>query len=133
MKILQAVVGYLAVTALHFHPFTFASPLVIASDYDGYMDTTQNHIDGDLMKHALGSILETCQTVTAQNQSDSAVISALMKRVPGDIIEARQGLPVVVPVIAVILLVMASVYFPLIWISYDDPVRGNDVEFLVEH
>ena len=65
MKILHTLVGYLAVIALPLHLFAFASPLA-AIDYDGYVDTTQNHIDSDgtLMKHVLGTIVETCQTVT---------------------------------------------------------------------
>ena len=138
MKILHALVGYLAVTALHLHLFAFASPLE-AIYYDGYVDTstTQNYIDGALMKHVLGSILETCQTVTTvtQNHSDSAAISAFMKRVPGDIVEARQVPTVPVPVITVIYVIVSAMVISFIWISYDDPVRGNlnDVEFLVEH
>jgi hypothetical protein len=80
MIILRALVGYLAVTAL---PFAFASPLA-AIHYDGYVDTTQNHIDIALMKRVLNSIVETCQTVTyhsgpgyvdtTQNHNDSALI-----------------------------------------------------------
>ena len=34
MKILHALVGYLAVTTLPFHPFAFASPLAASIDYD---------------------------------------------------------------------------------------------------
>ena len=125
MKILHALVGYLAATALPFCPFAFAYPLA-AIDYDGYVNTTQNNIDGALMKHLLGSIVETCQTVTTKNHSDIA----LMKRVPGDIIEARQlSAPAVVLIISIVVVIGLSVY----WISGDDPVRGNDVEFLVDH
>ena len=127
MKILNGVVGYLAVTALAFHPFAFVSPLAATStDYDGYVDITQNHIDGALMKQALGTIVETCQTVTTQNHTDSA----LMKRVPGDIIEARQA-AVVIPVVGAILAAVSAVILSVLWIEKDDSVRGNDVEFLV--
>ena len=139
LKILHALVGYLAVTAppfgpFNWHPFAFASPLA-ASDYDGYVDTTQNHIDGALMKHVLGSIIETCQTVTynsgyvntTQNRSDSA----FMKRVPGDIqvIEARQADLIGLGIISIV----AIVTFSLLLVANDDTVRGNDVESLVEH
>ena len=124
MKILHALVGYLAATALPFHPSAFASPLA-AIDYDGYVDTTQNHIDGALMKHVLGSIIETCQTVTTQVHGDSA----LTKRVPGDIIEARQ---LQIPIVFVILSVITAVSVSLIWIGDDNPVRGNDVEFFLD-
>ena len=128
MKILHALVGYLAVTALPFHPFAFASPLAI--DYDGYVNSTQNRIDSALMKHVLGSIIETCQTVTqaTQNHKDSA----LMKRVHGDIIEARFG-PEIVPPVLVVIAIVAAITLSIVWIESDDPVRGNDVEFFVEH
>jgi hypothetical protein len=112
MKILHALVGYfnLAVTlnslvtlaVLHFHPFAFASPLA-AIDYDGYVNTTQNHGD-----------------------------SALMKRVPGDIVEARQA-AVIVLAVAAILFLVATVILGIVWIEGDNLVRGNDVELLVEH
>ena len=125
MKILHALVGYLAVTALPFHPF--ASPLA-AIDYDGCVNTTQNHIDGALMKHVLGNIVETCQTDTTQNHKDSA----LMKRVSGDIIEARQG-PVVIISAVIVTELIIDVVVILAEISDDDKVRSNDVEFLVEH
>ena len=117
MKILHTLVGYLAVTALPLQVLAFASPLAI--DYDGYVDTKQNHIDGALMKQVLGTIVETCQTVNTENHKDSA----LMKRVPGDIIGSRQ-LPVAVPVVALILLILADVIFSIVWIADDDPVRG---------
>ena len=101
MKILHALVGYLAATALPFHPFSFASPLATI-DYDGY-DTTQN-------------------------QSDKA----LMKRVPGDIIEARQL--ELIPTVFVIAAIIAGITAGILWIVDDDPVRGNDVlEFPVDH
>ena len=125
MKTLHALVGYLSVTALPFYPFAFASSLA-AIDYDGYVNTTQDHIDGALMKQALGTIVETCQTVTTQNYSDSA----LMKRVPGDIIEALQS---AIPVVGFIFFVVADVTLSVVWIESDDPVRGNVVDFLVEH
>ena len=125
MKILHALVGYLAVTALPFHPFAFAS--LAAINYDGYVNTTQNHIDGALMKHVLGTIVETCQTVTTQNHEDNA----LMKRVPGDIlVEARQW---EIPIATLISFIVSGIILSLVWIGDDDPVRGNDVEFLVKH
>ena len=124
MKILHALVGYLAVTALPF--LAFASQLA-AIDYDGYVNTTQSHIDGALIEQVLDTIAETCQTVSTQNLKDSG---ALTKRVPGDIIEARQ---LGVPVIGLIFFLIADVTFALVWIALDDPVRGNDVEFIVEH
>ena len=131
MKILHALVGYFAVTALPFHPFAFASPLAaIDYDSDGYVNTTQNHIDGALMNHVLGSIVETCQTVTThwQHHSDSA----FMKRVPGDIIvEARQL--AAIPVVGFILFIVADIVLSIVWIADDQPVRGNDIKFLVEH
>ena len=91
------------------------------------MDITQNHIDGALMKHVLGSIVETCQTITAQNHSDSA----LTKRVPGDIIEARQA-EVAIPVVTYIFYAVAAITLTLVWFHHDKEVRGNDVEFLLE-
>ena len=102
MKILHALVGYLAV-ALPFHPFKFAlaSPLAVI-DYDGYVKTTQDYGN-----------------------------SALMKRVPGDIIEARQAefIPDPLTVIAIV----TEVALVLVLIHEDSLVRGNDVEFLVKH
>ena len=127
MKILHALVGYLAIIALPFHQFAFASPLA-AIDYDGYVDTTQIHIDGALMKQVLGTIVETCQTVTMQNHKEGT----FMKRVPGDIIEKRQ-VPLAIPVVGFILFIVADVVLSVVWIADDDPVRGNHVEFLVEH
>jgi hypothetical protein len=132
MKWLHALVGYFTITALPFSPFAFASPGA-SVHYDGYVDTTtQNHT---LMNNALASLLETCtsQSLSAtQNHSDSG--TALMKRVPGEIIEARQGVEAI-PVYAVIITVLALVALGIIWVEGDDPVRGslNDVEFLVEH
>ena len=125
MKILHALVGYLAVTALPLYPFAFAHPLA-SIDYDGYVNTTQNHIDGALMKHVLGSIIETCQTVSMQNHSDTT----LMKRVPGDIIEERQ---LSTPAVILIISIVASVFLIVIYMSDDIPVRDNDVDFLVDH
>ena len=130
MKILHALVGYLAVTSLPFHPFTFASPLAI--DYDGYVNTTQNNIDGALVEHFLGTIVETCQTVTTPNHGDSA----LMKRlgVPGDIIEARQAENI--PYLTIISLIVTAVLLIVGNIKDDNPVRCkscNDIKFLVEH
>ena len=120
MRILHALVGYLAVTALPF--LAFASPLA-AIDYDGYVNTTHNHAR---MKQALGSIVETSE----QNQKDSA----LMKRAPAsdDIIEARQ-VAIGIPVVGAITLIVIGAIATLVWIESDEPVRGDDVEFLVEH
>ena len=126
MKILHALVGYLAIIALPFHQFAFASPLA-AIDYDGYVDTTQNHIDGALMKQVLGTIVETCQTVTTQNHKDGTLI----KPVPGDILETRQE-AIIAPVAIIAFSIIASVLISLEWVGDDNPVRGNDVEFLVE-
>ena len=129
MMILHALVSYLAVTALSFYPFAFAHPLTasIDIDYDGYVNTTQNHIDGALMKHVLGSIVETCQTITTQNHSDSA----LMKRVPGDIIKARQ---VQVPIPAVVAIIaLVGVVIIVITVIADDYPVSNYVEFLVDY
>ena len=122
MKILHALVGYLAVTALPFQVLAFASQLA-ATDYDGYVNITQNHIDGALMKQALETIAETCQTVTSQNHKDSA----FMRRVPGDIIDPRQVTDLI-PIAGIILIVLADVVFNIVWIATDDKVRGNDVE-----
>ena len=122
MKILHALVGYLAITALPFQVLAFPSELA-AIDYDGYVNTTQNRIDGAFMKQALGTIVETCQTITSQNHKDSPLI----KRVPGDIIESRQ-LAVAAPVVALVLVDVAAVVLSVLWIEDDDKVRGNDVE-----
>ena len=117
MKILHALVGYLAVI---FHTFAFASPLAI--DYDGYVNTTQNNIDGALMEHFLGTVVETCQTVTTPNHGDSA----LMKRVPSDIIEARQE--ELIPVALALIVIVVAIAGGLKWIDGDDPVRCNDIK-----
>ena len=125
MKILHALVGYLAVTSLPFHPFAFASPLAI--DYDGYV---QNRTEGALMKHVLDNILETCQTVTMQNHSDTALTK---RRVPGDtqVIDARQEVPVyptaTVPELLIIGVIVAAVIFGLVWLGDDNNVRCNVV------
>ena len=126
MKILHALVGYLAATSQRpFHSFAFASPLA-AINYDGYVNTTtQNRIDGALMEHVLGSIVQPCQTAayhsgyanTTQNHGDGA----LMKRVPGDIIKARQ-VPVL-PIFIVIDVIIAAITISLYVIEQDDPVR----------
>ena len=124
MMILHALIGYLTVTALPFTPFAFASPLA-AIEFDGWVNTTQNYVDGALMKHVLGNIVGTCQTVTTQNHKDSA----LVKRLPGDIIEARQA-EYAIPVVVVIeIMVDVTVIFATI--ADSNKVRGNDVEFLV--
>ena len=112
MKTIYALVGYLAATALSalpFSTFAFASPVAANIDYDGYVNTTlptQSHRDDD---------------------------GAVIKHVPGDIIEPRQAL-VVVPLALFILSIVADVVLSVVWIAGDDPVRGNlnGVEFLVE-
>ena len=123
MKILHALVGYLAVAALPgpFHLFAFASPLA-AFDYDGYVNiSAQNQIDSALMKHVLGSVLETCQTVSTQYNADCA----LMKRAPGDIVEARQGLEAALaPKVLIIVAIVAVIALSIVWVESDDPVGG---------
>ena len=107
MKILNALVGYLAVTALPFQCFhPVASPLAAIDYYEGYVDTTQNHNGSALMKHEL----------------------------PGDIKEARQLMEVpvqLIPDAAAVIAIVVGIFFTIYWIREDDPVRGNDVEFLV--
>jgi hypothetical protein len=107
MKILQALVSYLALSALPlaFHPglFAFAYPLAAVDYYDGYVDATQNHYD-----------------------------SALIKREHGDIIEPRQ-VEALIPLGPIILIVVAEIALTVAYISQDNPVRGNDAEFLVVH
>ena len=104
----HSILAQLALTALplvfHPRPFAFAYPLALAPNidyYDGYVDTTQS-------------------------QSDSALI----KRVPGDIVEARQA-EVLVPIGPIIILTVVEVMLTIDYISEDNPVRGNDAEFLV--
>ena len=103
MKILHALVGYLAVTALPFpSPFALALalPLAAISNIDGYVNTSQDHI-----------------------QVDDALPDA------NDIIEARQ----LETVDALLIFdIVATVFTTVIWISGDDQVRA-DVEFLVDH
>ena len=133
MKILHALVGYLAVTALPFNSFAFTSPLA-AIEYDhndGYVNiSAQNQIDNALMKHVLGSVVETCQTVSTQYYADSALM-----RVPGDIVKARQAEEALAfaPKILIVFTIVALVSLSIVWIESDDPVRGIDIEFLVEH
>ena len=104
----HSILAQLALTALplpvvfHPRPFAFAYPLAPNIDYyDGCVDTTQS-------------------------QSDSALI----KRVPGDIVEARQA-EVLVPIGPIIILTVVEVMLTIDYISEDNPVRGNDAEFLV--
>ena len=131
MKILHALVGYLTFTALQplpFHSFVFASPLETTTiDCDGYVNITQNYRDFEAarMKHILG-ILES-DTTTPQTHKDSA----LMKRVPGDIIEARWA--ELAPPVLVVISIVVAVTLLIVWAEDDDPVRGNNAEFLVEH
>ena len=125
MKMRHALLGYLAVTALPFYPFKFAiapaSPLA-SINYDGYANET--HIDDALIKQV---IVETCETVTKQKRSDSAIIN----HVSGDIIEARQEGPPSVPTPLIIGLMITTVAIGISWNLEDNPVRGNDVEFLI--
>ena len=78
------------------------------------------------MKHVLDSIVETCQKVTTQSHSDTA----LMKRVPGHVIVARQE---IAPAVFAVLTIIAAIVLSIVWVEGDDKVRGNDVECLVEH
>ena len=61
------------------------------------------------------------------------------RRVPGDIIDARQeepGFPADgVPDVAVLFIIIGAVIVGLVWLQVgdDDNVRRNDLEFLVEH
>ena len=139
MKMLHALVGYLAVTTLPFHPFAFAFPLasIDHDSADGFVNlnsTLQNHIDGALLKHVLVSIEETCKTVTTQNHSDTSGLMNPVLPTSCDIIEARQDIPAgdVVPAIAIITAILGAVALSVIWISYDNPVRCT-VELLGQH
>ena len=128
MKILHALVSYLALTTLPFqdHSFAFASPLTLALaassiDYDdGYVtvDAASN----------LNNIVEPRQTrrVPTQNHSHSD----LMKRVyAGDDLESRQiTVPPAIPVVGLIFFLVADVVFTIVWISKDDPVRSNYID-----
>lgn len=67
-----------------------------------------------------------------RNDSDSAAL-ALMKRVPGDIIEARQEDLIPVLVFALVSLVAEMIIITILWIEDDVRVRGNEVEFLLGH
>ena len=108
-------------------------------DYDGYVNsTTQKPIDSALMGHVLAGIVQACQSDayhgdyanTTRNRRDSD--NALMKRMPGDIVEARFA--ELVPTALIIIGIVVAVTLSIIWIESDDPVRGGiDVEFLVEH
>ena len=50
MKILHALLSYLAVTALPFQLFAYS---LAAIDYDGYVNSTQNHGDRALVKRGI--------------------------------------------------------------------------------
>ena len=117
MKILHALVGYLAVTALPFHPFAFASSLAPTIDNDGYVNlNTQNHVLGQ------AGAVEICQTIPMQNNGNTA----LMKRASGDIIEKRWS--ELAPSALAIVAVVIAVTLAIVWIESDDPVRANDVD-----
>ena len=132
MKMLQALVGYLAVTALPFYPFAFAASQLESINYDGYANNLETHIDGALMEQVLGSIVETCQTINITTPKHGDGTFMKHHDVSGDIIEARQEVePSPTPIIigAIIIVVILGI----IWIVDDNSVRGNDVEILVEH
>jgi hypothetical protein len=76
--------------------------------------------------HPLAAIDHDGFVNTRQNQNDGD----LMKRVPGDsdIIEARQFLEQ-----ALVIEILAIVSISVLWIKQDNPVRGNEEEFLVDH
>ena len=74
-----------------------------AINYDGYVDITQTDKD-----------------------------SALMERVPRDFIEARQA-AMIISVVELVIFIVVGVAFAISWISENDPVRANDVDFLGEH
>jgi hypothetical protein len=63
MKIFNALVAYLTVTALPFTPFAFAHPLAASIDHDGFVNTRQNQNDGDLMKRVPDDIIEARQLI----------------------------------------------------------------------
>jgi hypothetical protein len=128
MKIFQALVGYLALTALPFHPFAFASPLEGIDYGDGYvnLNTTQYHVNDALIKHVYGSIADSCQThnyysgfvnttttSSTQNHSDS-----------GEIIEARDFAALAPPILVVVVIV-ALIVLSIFWVEADNPVRCN--------
>ena len=135
MKVLQALVGYLAVIASAMpYPFAIASPLEI--HYDGYVNSTtmQNTIDGALMEHFLGTIVETCKMNTTLWNTHGD--SALMKRVPGDIqiidLEARQAEAAgFIPVVAIISIIVGGVIAGVLLSRGDNPVICN-AEFPVK-
>jgi hypothetical protein len=96
MKIfnLNGLVAYLTVTALPFTPFAFAHPLAASIDHDGFVNTRQNRNDGDLEK-----------------------------RVPGDIIEARQG-PAIVVEMVLVLDVLAIIDVRMLLVDAEVAVRA---------
>ena len=132
MKMLQALVGYLAVTALPFYPFAFAASQLESINYDGYANNLETHIDGALMKQVIGSIVESCQTITTPKHSDGTFKFMKHHDVSGDILEARQEVdPSPTPIIIGVIIIV--VILGIIWIVDDNSVRGKDVEILVEH
>ena len=107
MKILHALVGYLAATALPFpsHPFAFASPLEAISNYDGYVPVNTSTLNSD---------------------------GAVMKRGPGDIIEARQA-SIIIPAALLVVDLIVAVAASIIWVKHDDPVRGSGIIIVEVH
>ena len=99
-------------------------------DYDGYVNT-QNHTG---MKDFLGNVVEICQTVTMQ-KNNSALIN--YNRVPGDIlVEARQAqllVPASLSGVVVVIIVVVIVALSIDWVEGNETVRGNEVEFHIEH
>ena len=133
MKILQGLVGYLAVTALPFHPFSVAASPLASINFDGYANKT--NIDDALIKQVLDyvdSIKDTCQTVTTKKRSDGTLMNHVSGQ--GDIIEARQEEPIPPPPAELLVgAIIFTVILGILWITEENQVRGNDVEFLVEH
>ena len=130
MKMFHALVGYLAATALpHFHPFAFAASGI---HYDGpsYVDTTENYnTDGALTKH---NILETSQTVTSHTGSLNGYVNSTQNH--SDIETRQLPLPILIPLVGIVISTVVLVITTVSWIADDNPVRGNDVEYLIiEH
>ena len=92
MKILlHALLSYLTATALPFTPFALAhpGPLPTSIDYNGSVNTSQNHIDGTLMKRAPGDIIEACQ-----DPLDATLVFILIAAIQIDIQWIKEDKPV---------------------------------------
>ena len=130
MKLFHVLVGYLAATALPpFHLFALAAS-GIHYDGPGYVDTTENHnTDGALTKH---NILETSQTVTSHTGSLNGYVNATQNH--SDIETRQLPLPILIPLVGIVISTVVLVITTVSWIADDNPVRGNDVEYLIiEH